>query len=43
MVPLTGSADPTAPATCPSCGADVLNVQGIHACSACRWIDPDHR
>lgn len=26
---------------CPECSAALLNVQGILACSACKWLDPD--
>ncbi|WP_256474684.1 hypothetical protein [Haloplanus halophilus] len=29
--------------TCPSCESDVLNVQGIHACSTCSWVTPEYR
>ncbi|MFB6122085.1 MAG: hypothetical protein ABEJ78_01320 [Haloferacaceae archaeon] len=29
-------------ATCPTCGGGVVNVQGIHACGTCSWVDPQY-
>jgi len=38
--PPTDSAALTA---CPSCESDILNVHGIHTCSACSWVTPEYR
>jgi len=35
--------DPSELSTCPSCESTVLNVQGIHACSACSWVAAEYR
>ncbi|SDZ77727.1 hypothetical protein SAMN04488065_0233 [Haloplanus vescus] len=28
---------------CPTCESDVLNVHGIHTCSACSWVAAEYR
>jgi predicted RNA-binding Zn-ribbon protein involved in translation (DUF1610 family) len=43
MPSLTEPTDPSTLAVCPSCGADLLNVQGIYACSSCSWVAPRYR
>ncbi|MFD1634076.1 hypothetical protein ACOZ4L_14685 [Haloplanus ruber] len=37
------STDPSELAACPSCENEVLNVQGIHACSSCSWVVPEYQ
>jgi hypothetical protein len=43
MAQLSRPTDPSQLSTCPSCDSDVLNVQGIHACSTCSWVTPEYR
>ncbi|MFB6195667.1 MAG: hypothetical protein ABEI80_05820 [Haloplanus sp.] len=43
MTTLTESLDPANLSACPSCGSEILNVQGIYACSTCRWVTPEYR
>ncbi|MFC6988762.1 hypothetical protein ACFQJD_08650 [Haloplanus sp. GCM10025708] len=28
---------------CPTCGHGIVNVQGIHACGSCGWVEPQYR
>jgi hypothetical protein len=28
---------------CPTCGNGIVNIQGIHACESCNWVDPQYQ